>query len=273
MKRIIAIIISLSLIAVMPVGSQMIVSNPALEATQIASLLQTVMQVENTISSIQNQIKQLEQMYKEAENYVEMMKNLESPESLEDLIGMVDQSVTFYRNMENQIKSQTVTIGHTEVPLTEMYRVDNVVETFLNDTKETLEADYTDAEAAYIYSHLGISPANYMWIQEKSRKVAEIGATTAMITDRNLENFEAQAEALSDLQDQASSSTSAQEVGQATFEVNRMIAQGISDLNILMGQMAEAVNMINTEIHNDAMANKIEGGASEAFMNSILAGE
>ena len=271
MKKVFLIIITLFI----PVlsHSQMVVSAPLLEAQGIANMIQLITQVQNSISSIQNQIAQIEQMKQQIEAQVEMMKQLESPDSVRDLISQVNANMTFIRNMENQIKSATVTIGNTQIPLTEMYKVDQVIDVFMDDTRKVIEADYTESERAYIYSTIGLDASNFKWLKEKQRKVAELGATASTLYERNKEQFETDQEALQDLEEQVRNAPSAQAVAQADFYASKIVASQNAEMTILMGVIADSLAMMNTEIHTQPSSNKLIVGASDDFIMDIIIGD
>jgi hypothetical protein len=266
------VLLLLLILPAMAANAQMVTSNPHLELMTWQQVVSTVEMCEATWQSIDNQIKQIDQMRQQIEQNAQMLEGAEL-RNLQDFINLLDSQLTFLRNMEAKIKSSTVQLGGTEVPLLEFWNVARNLDIMGNEIFTVSHHNYTEEESAYILSHYGISPANYFWVKEKERYVENLCASAAYMNAEMKKNSEMRMEEMKKIQAASEAEQSPLAQAQYTNQMLGLIGQMFFEQQMILGNLGELSAVEAQKLSEPVPSGQIRYGASEKFIGSILEGD
>ena len=279
-KNIFKIILIFLCCSLFPIYGQVVELGPittglqSAQATDIAAqLVKTAEILEATKNSIEEQVKQVNIMQREIDSNIEQLRHLEKPESIAEMISLVDEQISFVRTMEDNIVNASFTIGNNSIPLTEFYKVDQISDLFAEDIEEIWSSDYTDEEKATIFARYGLNAKNYMYVIEKQKQIAQLGVTTKLLFQRQKDKNELNMTAIKDLREAIDQNPSEKALTEGLLTTNTMMIESQTDTNLLLGAIAEGVGMLNSELNSKPVSTSIGGGASSSFINNILESE
>lgn len=250
-----------------------VVSAPTIEIGNFSNYLQMAIVAENSVEQVYNGIQQIQQMQRQIEQHIENLKHLERPDSIGEAIRIFDGEVSFIRNLESQVNSATITIGNSDIPITEVYKLDQVYDIFTEDMRTILDTDYTDQQKAYIYSHFGMTPSNYLYLVEKRKRVEKMAAETRMLHDKVIgEDYVARTEAIRDLDERAALADSQMEIDEIIALQNSLMNQQMSNVQVLLAMLAETMSQMNSEIHAERHPNRLQKPVSDGFIEDVVWG-
>lgn len=205
-------------------------------------ILETIHNGYQAYQSVLNSIQALEYAYVSTQAQLMQLQQLDMNKirSFTDAVSFVDKQIDFVRRTENRFKNISVSVGGTNVPLSQFYRLPGAATEMI---ERDMTANMSDWEKARAWSHYGLNPANYMYTVAWKGRLNEAAKQMAVIGEVIEENNRQTAEEVGAIMGEVEKSESSLAVLQSLTAL----------MQILIGEQMEAnrLNGLNARYQSD----------------------
>jgi hypothetical protein len=164
--------------AVRNADAQLVVAAPLLETLMTVSHIDQIIyyaqSIEQMVSSAVNSYNQLQNMIRMEERALQNLNGIADVQSWDDFMNWYNRQLYLERQAENKFKTLGVKIGGKTYHVADVEDIPDALKTsYIDYWKE----EFTDEQRREMWLNLGLSPANYAYVQtwkEKEKALARI---------------------------------------------------------------------------------------------------
>jgi hypothetical protein len=228
--------------------AQMVVADAAvaglLEWTHAEKLIQYGQMIENGIESISHLKDQIEKTKQQIEMAAQNMKSAKDIKSWDDFMNWYNRQLYMERMAVETAKGMNVSIGKKNYSIYDLEGIaDGLTDTYI----DYWDKEFTEEQRREMWLGLGLSPANYAYVQPyriKGKEIARQLLTASEIqNDKNIKDSDRAKEIMDMLAKNASLPPEEQmgqnEILQLQLELSIMTSEKLSDISSLIAKQME----------------------------------
>jgi ASC-1-like (ASCH) protein len=168
--------------------AQMVVSAPGveyiMEKTHVDQIIYYVQMIEQQIQAAQNTYNQYQNMIRAEQRALENLKGITSVNSFDEFMNWYNRQLYLERQAENRFKNLGIKIGGKNYKLADIEKIPDATSTTYVDYWD----EFSPQQRRQMYLNLGMTPANYAYVQTWKAKEKEI--FDVIMTNREVVNEE-----------------------------------------------------------------------------------
>jgi conjugal transfer/entry exclusion protein len=199
----------------------------------VAHILESIYNGYQIYQNVQNTLQGLVYTYESMKAHLQQLKEFDydSLDSFRDVVSFVDRQLSFVRRTENRLNNMRVTVGGESIPLKSIYELPGVI---AEQQEEFWTHKMNPDEKARAWSHYGLQPVNYHYVQTWKGRIKGAAERLAALADEAEENMESSAKEAEEIAKKSRESDSTVALLQANIEMQRVLAAQLMQMNYQM---------------------------------------
>lgn len=203
-----------------------------------AHILESIYNGYQIYQSVQNTLQQLRYTYESVKAQIQMLQRFDysSIGSFTQAVSFVDRQLSFFRNTENRLKNMRVRVGNKNYDLLSIYEVPGAAtEKLWGD----LTREMTVEERARAWSHYGLRPVNYMYVETWKARITDASKKLAGLADSVEENIETASREVDEITATSRETDSTVGLLQASIEMQGILFKQLTQMNYSLATMGQ----------------------------------
>jgi hypothetical protein len=202
----------------------------------VAHILESIYNGYQIYQNVQNTLQGLVYSYESMKAHVQQLKAFDynSLDSFRDMVKFADRQLSYVRNMENRLNGMSITVNGKKIPLKRIYEAPDAI---VEAEKEFWTREMTEEEKARAWSHYGLQPVNYYYVQTWKERIKQVSQQLEALSDMARENMESSAKEVEEITEGARGADSTIALLQANVEMQRVLAAQLMRMNYQLTAM------------------------------------